>query len=362
MSERRTMEPLAGRVELSLPPDSRYMRLARLMASGVATTSGLPLEEVEDFRIAVDELCATLIELGDGEAVRLSFELGPDTLMVVGTTRTSAGEKIDEERLSLSRQILDVVTDGHELTQDGDHVSFRARSRAVPGWRGRLSSGHGDAARRCRAFVNVDMEQYSYKDVTLRVFRDILSEDEFRDWPDVGIALQAYLHNCEADLETLALGRGPRRNRVGAAGQGRLLRTARRPWPASRAGRCRSGSTSPRPTPATSACTAFLLRHHHLLRPALGSHNIRSVAHGLALADRLGLPQGRLKVQMLYGMAEPVKDALVSLGRRIRVYTPYGQLIPGMGLPCPPAAGEHVRQFLLAGRLHRAPARGAGCS
>jgi serine/threonine-protein kinase RsbW len=133
MSERRTMEPLAGHVELSLPPDSRYMRLARLMASGVATTSGLPLEEVEDFRIAVDELCATLIELGDGEAVRLSFELGPDALMVVGTTSTSAGETIDEERLTLSRQILDVVTDGHELTQDGDHVSFRARKRVRGG-------------------------------------------------------------------------------------------------------------------------------------------------------------------------------------------------------------------------------------
>ena len=126
-AERRTMDPLAGRVELSLPPDSRYMRLARLMASGVATTSGLPLEEVEDFRIAVDELCATLIELGDGEVVRLTFELGRDVLVVVGTTRGARGESIDEERLTLSRQILDVVTDGHELTRDGDRVSFLAR-------------------------------------------------------------------------------------------------------------------------------------------------------------------------------------------------------------------------------------------
>jgi serine/threonine-protein kinase RsbW len=125
-AEGRTMEPVGGRVELSLPPDSRYMRLARLMASGVATTSGLPLEEVEDFRIAVDELCATLIELGDGEVVRLTFELG-QTLVVVGTTRAAPGETIDEERLTLSRQILDVVTDGHELTRDGDTVFFVAR-------------------------------------------------------------------------------------------------------------------------------------------------------------------------------------------------------------------------------------------
>jgi hypothetical protein len=96
------------------------------MASGVATTSGLPLEEVEDFRIAVDELCATLIELGDGEVVRLTFELG-QVLVVVGTTRAAPDESIDKERLTLSRQILDVVTDGHELTRDGDSVSFRAR-------------------------------------------------------------------------------------------------------------------------------------------------------------------------------------------------------------------------------------------
>jgi serine/threonine-protein kinase RsbW len=126
-AEGRTMEPVGGRVELSLPPDSRYMRLARLMASGVATTSGLPLEEVEDFRIAVDELCATLIELGDGEVVRLTFELGRDVLVVMGTTRGAPRESIDEERLTLSRQILDVVTDGHELTRDGDSVSFLAR-------------------------------------------------------------------------------------------------------------------------------------------------------------------------------------------------------------------------------------------
>src|SRR5437899_11928662 len=33
---------------------------------------------------------------------------------------------------------------------------------------------------------------------------------------------------------------------------------------------------------------------------------------------------------MLYGMADPVKDALVHLGQRVRVYTPYGQLLPGM--------------------------------
>src|SRR2546428_13252044 len=56
------------------------------------------------------------------------------------------------------------------------------------------------AARRSHAFVNFDMEQYAYKDITLRIFREILEEPEYRDWPDVGIAIQAYLRDCLADL------------------------------------------------------------------------------------------------------------------------------------------------------------------
>src|SRR5207302_1180629 len=39
------------------------------------------------------------------------------------------------------------------------------------------------AALRHRAFVNFDMEQYAFKDTTLRIFREILEEDEFRAWP-----------------------------------------------------------------------------------------------------------------------------------------------------------------------------------
>jgi anti-sigma regulatory factor (Ser/Thr protein kinase) len=121
------MDPLVGHIELSLPPDSRYMRLARLMASGVASTCGLPLEEVEDFRITVDELCSTLIEMGDGQPIRLAFDLHADELVVLG--RTVAGDEgaIDDERLALSSQILEVVADGHDLSALDGHVEFSAR-------------------------------------------------------------------------------------------------------------------------------------------------------------------------------------------------------------------------------------------
>src|SRR5207253_869259 len=52
--------------------------------------------------------------------------------------------------------------------------------------------------------------------------------------------------------------------------------------------------------------------------------------HAMGAARLLGLPETSYEIQMLYGMADPIKDALVSLGQRVRVYTPYGQLLPGM--------------------------------
>src|SRR5207245_8110461 len=72
------------------------------------------------------------------------------------------------------------------------------------------------------------------------------------------------------------------------------------------------------------------MERHELLHPELGSHNIRSLAHGMAVADALGVSPRSYEIQMLYGMADPIKDVLVAMGRRVRVYTPYGRLLPGM--------------------------------
>src|SRR6185503_17338967 len=74
----------------------------------------------------------------------------------------------------------------------------------------------------------------------------------------------------------------------------------------------------------------FLLENHAVLRPAFGSHNLRSLAHVLAAAQLLGVPDKAYEIQMLYGMADLIKDAFVGLRQRVRVYTPYGQLLPGM--------------------------------
>src|SRR5439155_13725290 len=163
------------------------------------------------------------------------------------------------------------------------------------------------AARRNHAFVNIDMEQYAFKDLTLRIFREVLGEEEFRDWPDVGIALQAYLRDCEKDLRVLATWARRRRTPVcvrlikGAYWDYETVVAAQQGWPV-------PVFTEKWQTDAKyEQATRFLLEHHDLLRPAFGSHNVRSLAYALAMAQKLGVPERSFEVQMLYGMAEPIK-------------------------------------------------------
>jgi RHH-type proline utilization regulon transcriptional repressor/proline dehydrogenase/delta 1-pyrroline-5-carboxylate dehydrogenase len=186
------------------------------------------------------------------------------------------------------------------------------------------------AAREQSAFVNIDMEQYAFKDLTLQIFREILEEDDFRDWPNAGIAIQAYLCDTASDLEALAVWAQRRGTPVtvrlvkGAYWDYETIISAQMGWPNP------VWSHKWQTDANYERLTEFLIDNRRWLRPALGSHNVRSLAHALALAHIRGLPPGSIEYQMLYGMAEPIKDVLVSLGQRVRVYTPYGQLLPGM--------------------------------
>src|SRR5256886_9892077 len=54
-------------------------------------------------------------------------------------------------------------------------------------------------AKELGAFVNFDMESFAHKNTTLELFKTILTEDEFKAWPHVGIVIQADLRDSEAD-------------------------------------------------------------------------------------------------------------------------------------------------------------------
>jgi proline dehydrogenase len=66
------------------------------------------------------------------------------------------------------------------------------------------------------------------------------------------------------------------------------------------------------------------------LRPAIASHNLRSLAHALAYTERLGLPPETLELQVLRGLGDDAAAAITAVGRRVRVYCPVGDLVAGM--------------------------------
>src|SRR5438552_1024031 len=77
-------------------------------------------------------------------------------------------------------------------------------------------------------------------------------------------------------------------------------------------------------------CTEALLAAWPHLRPAFGSHNPRSVAQAMVKARNAGRQIPDIEFQMLYGMAEGLRNAVAAAGYRTRVYVPVGRVIPGM--------------------------------
>src|SRR5436309_27316 len=185
-------------------------------------------------------------------------------------------------------------------------------------------------ARELGAFINFDMESYALKNSTLDLFRTILTEAEFKDWPHGGIVIQAYLRDSEGDLcDLIEWGRG-RGTRFAV----RLVKGAYWDYETTKSGQ--NGSNPPvfLQKPESDAnfeeLTRVLFENNSVVTPAFGSHNVRSIAHAQAVADELGIDRSRFEFQLLYGMAGPIKRALVEMGYRVREYCPIGELLPGM--------------------------------
>ena len=185
-------------------------------------------------------------------------------------------------------------------------------------------------ARELGAFINFDMESYALKNTTLELFKTILTEPEFKDWPHAGIVIQAYLRDSEGDLRDLIeWGRG-RGTRFAV----RLVKGAYWDYETTKSGQ--NGSNPPvfLQKPESDAnfekLTRVLFENNSVVTPAFGSHNVRSIAHAQAVADELGIDRSRFEFQLLYGMAGPIKRALVEMGYRVREYCPVGELLPGM--------------------------------
>ena len=180
------------------------------------------------------------------------------------------------------------------------------------------------------AFVYLDMENYELKDLTIAVFKDILSENEFKNWKHAGIVLQAYLKDTEADLFDLVKWVKNRATPVtvrlvkGAYWDYETIISKQKNW------KCPVFQNKFETDAIFEKLSKILIDNYPDIYSAIASHNIRAISYAKAYSESVGLPKGALEFQLLYGMAGPIQDSLTNLGERVRIYTPFGDLIPGM--------------------------------
>ena len=179
-------------------------------------------------------------------------------------------------------------------------------------------------------FLCIDMESYAYKDITLEVFRRLRSDARFRDYPHLGIALQAYLLDTDDDLDGLLAWSKANKLPISI----RLVKGAY--WDYETVLARQNGWDVPVYTHKPESDIAFerqarkILENHERCHLAGASHNIRSISAVLEMAEALGVPDDRYEFQLLYGMAEPVRKGILNVAGRVRLYCPFGELVPGM--------------------------------
>ncbi|MHC4440906.1 MAG: proline dehydrogenase family protein [Planctomycetota bacterium] len=179
-------------------------------------------------------------------------------------------------------------------------------------------------------FMCIDTEMRKCKEITFELYRRLRSDSEFKDYPHLGLAMQVYLKNSDRDIDLML--EWARRQHLPISI--RLVKGAY--WDYEIVVARQSGWPIPVYTNKAETDAAFersaekILRNHDICHIACASHNVRSVCSVIELARSLQVPEDRYEFQVLYGMAEPFRNALMQMTGRVRLYCPQGELLPGM--------------------------------
>jgi RHH-type proline utilization regulon transcriptional repressor/proline dehydrogenase/delta 1-pyrroline-5-carboxylate dehydrogenase len=176
------------------------------------------------------------------------------------------------------------------------------------------------------------MESLDSREAVLDLALELLAEPELADGPSAGVVLQAYLRDSPDQLSwILDWARGARRSTPlqvrlvkGAYWDHELVEARQHGWPAPvfevKADSDRN----------FERLTVRLLAARPAIRVAVASHNLRSVAHAIAVNRLTGGDDRDLELQVLRGLGDELQDALAARGFRVRTYCPVGDLVAGM--------------------------------
>ena len=180
------------------------------------------------------------------------------------------------------------------------------------------------------ALINLDMEQYELCDLTLALAKQLLVHPYGPTHAGLGVVIQAYLRDSDVVVDELLAWLATHERSLTV----RLVKGAY--WDSETALAQRNHWSVPVYADKAETDLAFerltvrLLGAFPLVTTAIASHNVRSIAHAMATAELLGLSKDQLEFQLLYGMGDALLAAIVERGYPVRIYTPIGELIPGM--------------------------------
>jgi len=178
-------------------------------------------------------------------------------------------------------------------------------------------------------FLCIDMESYRHKDIILEVYRRL--KLEFPNYPHLGIVLQAYLTDTDQDLADLLDWAKEKKVQIsirlvkGAYWDYETVKAKQNDW------KIPVWTIKAESDAAYERQARMILENSAICHFAAASHNIRTISAVMEMARELNVPDERYEFQVLYGMAEPVRKGILKVAGRIRLYCPYGNMVPGMG-------------------------------
>ena len=312
---RKNILSMAKRFVLSQTPAEAMPALARLHQQGLLATIDL-LGEKTVSEAEADAYQARYLELLD----TLSKHQAADYQAADQKAMVFPGEGSPHlTRPNISIKLSTLCS--RFRASDTEGAAARVKERLRPIFR---------KARDARIFINIDSEALASREMTRRVFEEMVEEPEFSESDLFGVVIQAYLKDSLEQTRRFIAWSGERGRKYTV----RLVRGAY--WDVETVLAKAQGW----PVPVYEAkgdtdanfeqCLHLLMENHQTVRTALGSHNLRSISLMMALAERLAVPKEGYEFQVLFGMGEPLKKALLEMGQPVRVYTPVGDMVEGM--------------------------------
>jgi proline dehydrogenase len=158
-----------------------------------------------------------------------------------------------------------------------------------------------EVAKAMGTFVRIDMEDSSYTERTLEVFRLARA-----DFDNVGVVLQAYLKRSLEDVAELN----------GLHGRVRLCKGAYN----------ESGPAALKTRSEVTENTKQMMRALLLegTYPAIASHDEEIIREAIRISRENRIPSSNFEFQMLYGIRRERQVELRNQGYNVRVYVPFG--------------------------------------